>query len=43
LTKKNYSNNVNFVLLKEIGNCVVDVNVENEIITEAINFLQLLG
>jgi len=36
--KKNYSNNVNFVLLKEIGNCVVDVNVENEIITEAINF-----
>ena len=36
--KKNYSNNVNFVLLKEIGNCVIDVNVENEIITEAINF-----
>lgn len=36
--KKNYSNNINFVLLKGIGNCEVDVNVENEIVIEAINF-----
>ena len=36
--KKNYLNKVNFVLLEDIGNCKVDINVENEIITEAIDF-----
>ena len=36
--KKNFSNKVNFVLLKDIGNCEVDINVKNEIIREAIDF-----
>jgi 3-dehydroquinate synthase len=36
--KKNYLDKVNFVLLEDIGNCKVDINVENEIITEAIDF-----
>ena len=36
--KKNYLNKVNFVLLENIGNCKVDINVENEIIIEAIDF-----
>ena len=36
--KKNYLNKVNFVLLEDIGNCKLDINVENEIITEAIDF-----
>jgi len=36
--KKNFSNKVNFVLLKDIGNCEVDINVKNEIISEAIDF-----
>ena len=36
--KKNFSNKVNFALLKDIGNCEVDINVKNEIIREAIDF-----
>ena len=36
--KKNFSNKVNFVLLKDIGNCEIDINVKNEIIREAIDF-----
>lgn len=38
--KKNSDGNINFVLLHQIGQCKIDVQVENKLIFEAFNYLK---
>ena len=39
--KKNYHGNINFVLLKDVGNSKIDCIVSNELIIEAFNYYNL--
>ena len=38
--KKNYKNEINFVLLNEVGSFKTDINVSKKIINEAIKYYQ---